>query len=135
MDKEGDHTNRPKDKNVNGDVQKALYIRDDIERLCQEKKGNIFNSVEDCVVASRTSEHNSKERKKTNHCSQFQKWQIDTERRTRKTRKQKWEERGMRGDFKRKDGEFAYVKTWTWQWTEISSEKMNLLKEQHKTTP
>ena len=83
-------------------------LQDDIDRLYVSRKegGRGLSSIEDCVDVS-IQGLKKYEQKKTNYSSN-----IRTNRKTTKTRKQKWKKKQLYGYFKQQTGKIANEETW-----------------------
>ena len=97
-------------------MHKALHPRNDVDRLCLEKKGGggffrIEDSVDtsirqlkDCIKKSKES-LSTAIRNNTNNTRIYK---------TKITRKQKWEEKQLYGYFKQQTSKISHEKIWIW---------------------
>ena len=99
-------------------MHKALRPRDDIERLYVSRKegGRRYASIQDSVDVSirELDDYIKKSKERLIKTTSNSTDNIGTNRKTRKTWKEKWEEKQLYGDFKRQIGEISRKKTWKW---------------------
>ena len=99
-------------------MHKALHPRDDKDRLYVSRKegGRGLANIEDCVETTiqQLEDYTKKSKDRLLMAANNSRCGIWTNRKTTKTRKQKWEEKQLYGYFKRQIEEVAHEKTWTW---------------------
>ena len=110
-------------------ILRVLHAEHDIDYVSWKERRKALACIEYCVDASIQGQEDcfKKSKKRSITTANISISNINTERKTAKGRKQKWEEKQLYGYFNGQTREITYKNRWTWQRTGIHKRETEFL--------